>query len=60
MTLVVISGATRGIGRAAAIELSGQGLEVAVVGRERERVDGVAGRRERPVAVPRSTAMSPT
>ncbi len=43
MTLVVITGATRGIGRAAAIELAGQGAEVAVVGRERERVDAVAG-----------------
>ena len=43
MTLVVITGATRGIGRAAAIELAGQGAEVAVVGREPERVDAVAG-----------------
>jgi NAD(P)-dependent dehydrogenase (short-subunit alcohol dehydrogenase family) len=43
VTLVVITGATRGIGRAAAIELAGQGAEVAVVGREPERVDAVAG-----------------
>jgi NAD(P)-dependent dehydrogenase (short-subunit alcohol dehydrogenase family) len=42
VTLVVITGATRGIGRAAAIELAGKGAEVAVVGRERERVDAVA------------------
>jgi NAD(P)-dependent dehydrogenase (short-subunit alcohol dehydrogenase family) len=42
VTLVVITGATRGIGRAAAIELAGQGVEVAVVGRERERVEAVA------------------
>jgi NAD(P)-dependent dehydrogenase (short-subunit alcohol dehydrogenase family) len=43
VTLVVITGATRGIGRAAAIELAGQGAEVAVVGREPERVESVAG-----------------
>ena len=42
MTLVVLTGATRGIGRAAAIELSKRGAEVVVVGRERERVDEVA------------------
>ncbi len=42
MTLVVITGATRGIGRAAAIELAKQGAEVVVVGRERERVGAVA------------------
>lgn len=40
--LVVITGATRGIGRAAAIELARGGAEVAIVGRERERVDAVA------------------
>jgi NAD(P)-dependent dehydrogenase (short-subunit alcohol dehydrogenase family) len=42
VTLVVITGATRGIGRAAASELAGRGAEVVVVGRERERVDAVA------------------
>ncbi len=42
MTLVVITGATRGIGRAAAIELAKQGAEVVLVGREQERVDAVA------------------
>ena len=47
MTLVVITGATRGIGRAAAIELAGRGVEVVVVGRERERVDAVAGEAQR-------------
>jgi NAD(P)-dependent dehydrogenase (short-subunit alcohol dehydrogenase family) len=41
VTLVVLTGATRGIGRAAAIELAGQGAELVVVGRERERVDAV-------------------
>jgi NAD(P)-dependent dehydrogenase (short-subunit alcohol dehydrogenase family) len=43
VTLVVITGATRGIGRAAAIELARRGAEVVVVGRERERVEAVAG-----------------
>jgi retinol dehydrogenase-12 len=42
MTLVLLSGATRGIGRAAAIELARQGAEVALVGREPERVQAVA------------------
>jgi retinol dehydrogenase 12 len=41
MTLVVLTGATRGIGQAAAIELARQGAEVAVVGRDPERVDAV-------------------
>jgi NAD(P)-dependent dehydrogenase (short-subunit alcohol dehydrogenase family) len=40
--LVVITGATRGIGLAAAVELARQGAEVAVVGREPERVAAVA------------------
>jgi NAD(P)-dependent dehydrogenase (short-subunit alcohol dehydrogenase family) len=40
--LVVITGATRGIGRAGAIELARQGAEVVVVGRDRDRVDAVA------------------
>src|ERR1700716_644208 len=42
MTLVLLTGATRGIGRAAAIELARQGAEVALVGREAERVKAVA------------------
>ncbi len=42
MTFVLLTGATRGIGRAAAIELARTGAEVALVGRERERVQAVA------------------
>jgi NAD(P)-dependent dehydrogenase (short-subunit alcohol dehydrogenase family) len=42
VTLVVVTGATRGIGRAAAIELARRGAEVAIVGREPERVEAVA------------------
>jgi retinol dehydrogenase 12 len=42
VTVVVLTGATRGIGRAAAIELAGRGAEVALVGREPERVKAVA------------------
>jgi daunorubicin C-13 ketoreductase len=38
----VLTGATRGIGRAAAIELSRQTVEVALVGRDPERVNAVA------------------
>ncbi len=38
VTVVVLTGATRGIGRAAAIELARQGAEVVLVGREPERV----------------------
>lgn len=42
MTLVVLTGATRGIGRAAAIELARDGADVAIVGRDAERVQEVA------------------
>jgi NAD(P)-dependent dehydrogenase (short-subunit alcohol dehydrogenase family) len=42
VTLVLITGATRGIGRAAALELASAGAEVALVGRDRERVRAVA------------------
>ena len=42
MTLVVLTGATRGIGRAAAITLAGEGVEVALVGRDPGRVAAVA------------------
>jgi NAD(P)-dependent dehydrogenase (short-subunit alcohol dehydrogenase family) len=41
VTVVVLTGATRGIGRAAAIELARQGADVAVVGRDPERVESV-------------------
>jgi len=43
MTLVLITGATRGIGEAAAVELARQGAEVALVGRDVERLQTVAG-----------------
>jgi NAD(P)-dependent dehydrogenase (short-subunit alcohol dehydrogenase family) len=42
MTVVVLTGATRGIGRAAAVELARQGVELALVGREPARVQEVA------------------
>ncbi|HVR04853.1 MAG TPA: SDR family NAD(P)-dependent oxidoreductase, partial [Solirubrobacteraceae bacterium] len=42
MALVLLTGATRGIGRAAAIELAGEGAELALVGRDPERVAEVA------------------
>jgi retinol dehydrogenase-12 len=42
MTLVLLTGATRGIGRAAAIELARGGAEVALVGRDPDRVKAVA------------------
>jgi retinol dehydrogenase 12 len=42
VTLVLITGATRGIGQAAAVALARQGVELALVGREAERVKAVA------------------
>lgn len=42
VTLVLLTGATRGIGRAAAIEFAREGVEVALVGRDPERVTAVA------------------
>jgi NAD(P)-dependent dehydrogenase (short-subunit alcohol dehydrogenase family) len=44
MTLVVLTGATRGIGEAAAVALGAQGLDLALVGRESARVEDVAAR----------------
>ena len=41
MAFVVLTGATRGIGRAAAVQLARQGADLALVGRESERVAGV-------------------
>jgi NAD(P)-dependent dehydrogenase (short-subunit alcohol dehydrogenase family) len=42
MTVVVLTGATRGIGQAAAVELASRGADVVLVGREPERVQAVA------------------
>jgi NAD(P)-dependent dehydrogenase (short-subunit alcohol dehydrogenase family) len=42
VTFVLLTGATRGIGRAAAIQLASDGAEVALVGRDPERVQAVA------------------
>lgn len=42
MTFVLLTGATRGIGQAAAIELAREGVELALVGRDPERVKAVA------------------
>jgi NAD(P)-dependent dehydrogenase (short-subunit alcohol dehydrogenase family) len=42
VTVVVLTGATRGIGRAAALELARRGAEVLLVGRDPERVRLVA------------------
>jgi len=41
MPLIVITGATRGIGQAAAVELAKGGADLAIVGREPERVAAV-------------------
>lgn len=41
MAFVLLTGATRGIGRAAAIELARRGAELALVGRDPERVEDV-------------------
>jgi NAD(P)-dependent dehydrogenase (short-subunit alcohol dehydrogenase family) len=40
--LVLLTGATRGIGQAAAVEIASQGVEVALVGRDAGRVSAVA------------------
>lgn len=42
MTFVLLTGATRGIGQAAALELAKQGCELALVGRDPDRVRAVA------------------
>jgi NAD(P)-dependent dehydrogenase (short-subunit alcohol dehydrogenase family) len=42
VTLVVITGASRGIGQAAAVELAKRGADVALVGRDPDRVRAVA------------------
>jgi len=42
VAFVLLTGATRGIGRAAAVELARQGAEVALVGRDPDRVRAVA------------------
>jgi NAD(P)-dependent dehydrogenase (short-subunit alcohol dehydrogenase family) len=42
VTFVLLTGATRGIGRAAAIQLARDGAELALVGRDAERVQAVA------------------
>jgi len=44
MALVVLTGATRGIGEAAAVALGAQGVDLALVGREAGRVAAVAAR----------------
>jgi NAD(P)-dependent dehydrogenase (short-subunit alcohol dehydrogenase family) len=42
VTFVLLTGATRGIGRAAAIQLARDGAELALVGRDPERVQAIA------------------
>ena len=44
MTFVLLTGATRGIGEAAAVALAGRGVELALVGRDRERASDTARR----------------
>src|SRR3954471_18240785 len=44
MPFVLLTGATRGIGRAAAIELARRGAELALVGRDGERGRAAGGR----------------
>ena len=44
MTFALLTGATRGIGEAAAVALAGRGVELALVGRDRERVSDTARR----------------
>jgi NAD(P)-dependent dehydrogenase (short-subunit alcohol dehydrogenase family) len=43
MSTILVTGATDGLGRALAAELAGRGHDVVVHGRNRERVDAVAG-----------------
>jgi NAD(P)-dependent dehydrogenase (short-subunit alcohol dehydrogenase family) len=43
VAVVVLTGATRGIGRAAAVALAGRGAEVVLVGRDPVRLKAVAG-----------------
>jgi NAD(P)-dependent dehydrogenase (short-subunit alcohol dehydrogenase family) len=43
VTTVVLTGATRGIGRAAAVQLAAAGVELAIVGRSADRVRETAG-----------------
>ena len=52
MTLVVLTGATRGIGQAAAVGLAREGAELALVGRDPERVAAVAAQARPPAAAP--------
>jgi NAD(P)-dependent dehydrogenase (short-subunit alcohol dehydrogenase family) len=42
MTFVLLTGATRGIGRAAAVQFAREGVELALVGRDPERVAAIA------------------